>query len=289
MITAFHSNWTRPFFYRNENKEYYIEDFEILTTILSALKWRELNGSIKMITDTVGKAYYESLGIDDIWDLGIENSLDNIDKNINPDIFWACGKIYALSSQLEPIVMIDTDFIVWRNIYELLEGEKVAVIHVEDINESVYPNKKYFKFKNKYKINDNFNWDIRPCNTAFTYISNKELKDFYVKTSIEFMKNAIVHEDKIKYMVFAEQRLISMCCNYKNINIRELSTLEYLNSSEQDLFTHTWGFKDIMRNDEKIRANFCIRCINRIIKDYPYMRDKLNNIKVLNKYINTIE
>ena len=38
MIEAFHSNWTKPFFNANPHKEYYIEDFEILTTILSALK-----------------------------------------------------------------------------------------------------------------------------------------------------------------------------------------------------------------------------------------------------------
>ena len=47
MITAFHSNWTSPFFIQNNLNEYYIEDFEILTTILSALKWRQNNGSIK--------------------------------------------------------------------------------------------------------------------------------------------------------------------------------------------------------------------------------------------------
>ena len=51
MVKGFHSNWTRPFFTLNKDKEYFIEDFEILTTILSALKWREFNGSIKMITD----------------------------------------------------------------------------------------------------------------------------------------------------------------------------------------------------------------------------------------------
>ena len=50
MIQGFHSNWTKPFFTLNQNKEYFIEDFEILTTILSALKWREFNGSIKMIS-----------------------------------------------------------------------------------------------------------------------------------------------------------------------------------------------------------------------------------------------
>ena len=63
MIEGFHSNWTAPFFKRNKNSNYYIEDFEILTTILSALKWRQHNGSIKMITDTIGAEYYKNIGI----------------------------------------------------------------------------------------------------------------------------------------------------------------------------------------------------------------------------------
>ena len=45
-MDAIHINWTKPF--RNRfNSPYEVEDFEILTTILSALKWREKNGIIK--------------------------------------------------------------------------------------------------------------------------------------------------------------------------------------------------------------------------------------------------
>ena len=55
-MDAIHINWTKPF--RNKfNAPYEIEDFEILTTILSALKWREKNGNIKMVTDSVGAQY----------------------------------------------------------------------------------------------------------------------------------------------------------------------------------------------------------------------------------------
>ena len=83
MIEAFHSNWTAPFFELNSHNEYYIEDFEILTTIISALKWREKNGAIRMITDEVGAEYYKNLGIDSIWDLGIDLSLNNIKDDID--------------------------------------------------------------------------------------------------------------------------------------------------------------------------------------------------------------
>ena len=56
-MKAFHSNWTAP--YLINSSLYEMKDYEILTTILSALKWREKNGSIKMITDRVGESYYK--------------------------------------------------------------------------------------------------------------------------------------------------------------------------------------------------------------------------------------
>ena len=55
-MDAIHINWTKPFKNRF-NAPYEVEDFEILTTILSALKWREKNGNIKMVTDSVGAQY----------------------------------------------------------------------------------------------------------------------------------------------------------------------------------------------------------------------------------------
>ena len=109
-MDAIHINWTKPF--RNRfNVPYEVEDFEILTTILSALKWREKNGNIKMVTDSIGAQYYKKTGLDVIWN-SVENILDNVDVNSN--VFWAAGKIFALKEQNAPVAMIDTDFVVWE-------------------------------------------------------------------------------------------------------------------------------------------------------------------------------
>ena len=240
MIEAFHSNWTAPFLRANPNKNYYIDDFEILTTIISALKWRENNGSIKMITDDIAADYYKKLGIDTIWDLGIDVSLNKINNDIDSNIFWAAGKIYALKGQKSPCVMIDTDFIVWDNIENLLLQSEISVIHKEKIISSVYPNKDYFNMNNNYLFDENFDWSVLPSNTAFAYISNNEFKDYYTSESIKFMKNVINNNDKITNMVFAEQRLLSMCAERKKIKINEIMTLEELFNENQKLFTHTW-------------------------------------------------
>lgn len=74
-MKAIHINSTAPFFANSPEKEYEIDDFEVLCTILSALKWREKNGSIMMVTDSIGADYYKRLGLDSIWDGGIDSSL----------------------------------------------------------------------------------------------------------------------------------------------------------------------------------------------------------------------
>lgn len=288
MIEAFHSNWTAPFLRENPNKNYYIDDFEILTTIISALKWRENNGSIKMITDDIAADYYKKLGIDTIWDLGIDVSLNKINNDIDSNIFWAAGKIYALKGQKSPCVMIDTDFIVWDNIENVLLQSEISVIHKEKIISSVYPNKDYFNMNNNYLFDENFDWSVLPSNTAFAYISNNEFKDYYTSESIKFMKNVINNNDKITNMVFAEQRLLSMCAERKKIKINEIMTLEELFNENQKLFTHTWGYKQEIRNDFKKRKDFCIRCIKRIFKDYPEYKEVIMDIKELKEYLNEL-
>ena len=50
-MDAIHSIWTKP---RLRNGIFHQDDFEILTTVLSALKWRETNGTITMVTDSTG-------------------------------------------------------------------------------------------------------------------------------------------------------------------------------------------------------------------------------------------
>lgn len=284
MLNGFFSNWSKPFEVRHKNERYFIDDFEILTTILSALKWKESNGNIKMVTDEVCANYYRYLGIDDIWDSGMEVILDNINKDIDPNIFWAAGKIFALLKQNTPAVMIDTDLIVWKSIEQLVRTKELCVIHKEEINDDVYPNKDFFMFKDNFVLNEFFDWNEKPCNTALLYISDYELKNFYCNNAIEFMENVIISNDRIKYMVFAEQRLISMSAKLKGVPIQELIPINILFGKKQDFFTHVWGYKDVMRKNNKQRIDFCVKCLKRILKDFPQEEERIAKIKEINKY-----
>ena len=166
-MKAFHTNWSKVFAVKHPNQPYEIEDFELLTTMLSALEWRKHNGSIRMVTDQTGYDYYKKLGLLWIWDDGVDNVLDHlIPANVNPHVFWAAAKLYALTYQPAPVVMMDTDFIVWNTLGDRISAYPLSIIHREEINPTVYPQKLFLKTDDDY-VWPELDWDIAPCNTAF--------------------------------------------------------------------------------------------------------------------------
>ena len=259
-LNAFHTLSTMN---KTLNDEFNMRDFDILTMILSALYWRKNNGNIKLVADKQVISYLINKKLEFIW-----NEIQEIeDYDINRNMFWAGGKIFALKEQESPIVMLDTDMIVWNDISPKLK-EKVVAIHDEPIILDIYKGKDYFKMKNNYVFNDSFDWTVHPSNTALLYIEEEEFKDFYCKESIKFMRSSQDDSDTLSYMVFAEQRLLSMCAKLKNINIGYM--IQYPKDlGNQDDFTHLWGYKRALEYDESERKSFCRRCVKRILKEFP--------------------
>ena len=260
-MNAFHSIWTEPVV--RKKGSFTMKDFEVLVMMLSALAWRLNNGKIKLYTDKRAVDYYCSLGITELWD---EIRIMQL-PDVEPIQFWAAGKLQALSMIEEPEVMIDTDLIVWKTIDRELCEDDISVMHREKISE-VYPGKEYFEMNNTYKFKDEWNWNALPCNTALLYINGDSFRDYYTSEAFRFMKNRIKDEhDFVKSMVFAEQRLLSMCAAEKGKQINALLSVDGLDN--QDTFTHIWGYKRILQSDTDERKQFCKRCLNRIEKDFP--------------------
>lgn len=280
-MNAIHINWTRPFFARG-GTTYSIEDFELVTTILSALKWREKNGSIKMITDHIGADYYASNGMAELWDGGIETALEDIADN--PNMFWAAGKLHSLGMQKAPIAVLDTDFIVWEEIlFEELGA--LTVIHDEPLYPDVYPNVNAFRMKSGYRFDPSWDWRRNALNTAFFVIQDQGLLDYYVREALYFMEYAEPRDDPLRYMVFAEQRLLSMCAGKYGAQVSTFSNLERLFRNGDGWFTHIWGMKQQMRDIPLLREEFCRRCIGRILKDYPDAEQMISQVENLRKYL----
>lgn len=250
-----------------------LADFEILTMALSALEWRRYNGKITLATDSMGLDFIEKHGLTGLWD-DVELSLDDWAKlNINESVFWAGAKIFALFHQQAPCVMMDLDFIVWQTLnFNHLIGD-LAVIHREDVNNETYPAADFFRFKQGYTMNADWNWSEPACNTAFAYFGSERLKQDYCRQSIEFMKNAAVAEDYLHYMVFAEQRLLAMCAAQQHVAIKTFSDLPQLFGS-QECFTHLWGYKETLRQDRAKADDYCRKCLRRLQHDFPEWADE---------------
>lgn len=287
-MRAIHITHTVPFFARNSNTEkaYSIPDFELLSTILSALKWQEHNGSIRLYTDKQGFEYYRTQNMISIWDLGINTeTLDNITKNIDFETFWAAGKLFALRHEISPCFMIDTDFIVWKNISTFIENKNdIICIHKEELFEGVYLPKEFLKTAKNYQFDETWSWNVKPCNAGFVYFGNREFKHYYTGEAIRFMKDNFEKPlENVSQMVFAEQRLMAMCADKQNIKIKTF--IKSNNLSEQDVFTHVWGYKQVLKDNSAEREKFCKKIAYRLINDYPEKSSFLMKIPVIKRYI----
>lgn len=281
-MQAFVSNWTRPYAVRCPDRPYQMTDFDLLTTVLSALVWRRENGSIRMITDDTGAQYYRSLGLTDLWDGGIFTYLNDIPSTIDPCTFWAAGKLYALAATPAPCVMLDTDFIVWHSLSEHWH-RPLAVIHREALNPAIYPAPSAFVLAPSYHFPTNWNWHEPACNTALTYFGNDTLRKTYVGQAMDFMQ-AARGRDGLIYMVFAEQRLLAMCAQACGVPIHTFSTEQDLFQGNQRDFTHIWGFKQAMQEQPVLHELFCQKCAARIRKDFPIYANICQTIPQLQPY-----
>lgn len=262
-MDAIHINSTLPFFAKRKDGDYFTEDFTLYNTIISALQWRKLNGRIFMCTDSTGAAYYKRLGLESVWD-GVLDIIPADMEGIDPEMFWAAGKLLAMREMKGDYALIDEDFIVWKKLS--LSETAVTAAHREDINPDVYPDPELFCAD--FPLLKRLDKKILPCNTAFLYIPDEDFRRFYVSQSIAFMKSSRSCGDYLCHMVFAEQRLLAMLCGLQGIEIETLLDKDRLFVSQDD-YTHLWGAKQALRDNAEYREKFLERCQNRIISDFP--------------------
>lgn len=238
------------------------EDFDLYCTALSALQWRKNGGKITLCCDSKYAEYYDRIGFSDIWN-GINVCIADDLEGIDPMMFWAGAKLLALREVNAPIVMIDTDFIAWNN---PVFGDEIIAAHREDISDGIYPPLSFFQTRRH--ILPDFSEDVLPLNTAFLYLPDNDFKEFYTSQAIAFMKSAVKCDDYLKYMVFAEQRLIAMCADYTGTPVKTLLDKDTLFRPQSD-FTHLWGAKQAMRDHPELRADFISKCKVKMLSDFP--------------------
>ncbi|MCL2109807.1 MAG: hypothetical protein FWH20_10740 [Oscillospiraceae bacterium] len=253
-----------------------LDKFELYNTVLSALTWRKYNGEIDLICDTAALEYFTRTGITEVYS-AIRPTIPADLEGINPAMFWAAAKLLALRDTPAPVVILDTDFIVWK---KLKFNNAVIAAHREDLYPDVYPPPDYFRMNPGYSFNPAFNYAALPLNTAFLYLPDETFKQYYTNMAIEFMKSAQDIDDCLCYMVYAEQRMLAMCADYLKVQVRTLLDKDRV-FEPQKVCTHLWGEKQRMRDDPQSAERFNRRCASRIEKEfseYVYLVETIERI-----------
>lgn len=265
-MRAVHSFWSKP--HRIRNFEHIqMPDYELLTLVLSALKWKQLNGSIRMVTDTPGREFFFNMGLGSLWSEPVSAQLDDIPEELDAVPFWAAGKLYALAGSDVPCVMLDTDMIIWKQLEEP-PPDTVVTAHREHLGPPVYPQPDIFALKEGYAFPIEWDFTLDPANTAFMFIPDAEFRDYYVQSAVDFMLSLRPMQlDACITMCFAEQRLLPMCAAAKGRHLQFLFREDEL--WKQDLATHVWGHKQVLASDADARDEFCAGCVRRILYEFP--------------------
>lgn len=280
-MDAFHSFWSLPNSQRHDGS-IYVPDYEQLTAVISALKWQEHSGSIRMITDSRGREYFDSVGLSSVWN-GVYVSLDELQGRVDPFLFWAAGKLSALSSMDMPCVMLDTDIIIWRNVDDITDSFDITAAHPEMLNEDVYPDRSVFKLKDGYEFPSEWDFSLDAANTAFLCIKDRAFADYYTSEALRFFENVSTEGlNPVTAMCFAEQRVLPMCAAARGMRLGYLMHPGAVDM--QDIATHIWGFKQILETMPEARYEFCMRCVRRIAEDFPERFDMLGSCRDLESY-----
>ena len=265
---------------------FYMEDFEVMIMIMSALSWRRLNGKIKLYADDEFAKYVYDNNLDFLWDNGIDlKILSEPRENINRKIFWAASKMDVINDMKENEVHMDIDFVAWEKMDDVLNGDfDLIVSHFEDVNEfKCYIDKEILVPPKDYVFNKNFDWNFPAINTSFIMFKNKTAKDIFCKECIRYMENNNTELPDSAQMVFAEQRLTAMALKFKGMNIQTLSNVESCQNNTTN-FTHLGGLKQSMKLNHNAKEHFNLACANKLIKSFPEYVDKFKQINCLKKY-----
>ena len=277
MTKGIHIWSTAPGSKKRGGRPYEPAYFELVCLALSALMWRRYNGSIKFYTDMEAYAWFASRNLLDIWDGGLDTgTLEAMPASINQEIFWAASKLFALRAESAPVAMVDTDLIIWKPLGRLLR-KPLTVLHREDLIECYLPSF-YLKTRPGYQFDPQWDWSVRPCNTAFAYFAEEDFKNRYVDKAVDFMAdNTVYPMEMVSQMVFAEQRLLAMEAHKAGLRINAIIKDPY--QEDNDIFTHLWGAKRIARSNAEQRDLLVHAMMNKIRLEDPVIYEKLRKLE----------
>lgn len=278
------------------NNSFYNE-LQTLLLVSSITLWKKYHPTHKTIfyCDDLTTSFLSKLDIFYIWD---EIRPLSYPEKINREIFWSSPKTKIISETETPLLVIDHDFLIFKNIDNLLNNE--LIYSYNELSKNWYPNK-----------NDTYN---KKLTTPIKFINNlaANVSLFYLpdpnfarKYGLQTLKN---HEEftamnfrdlNTNYMIFSEQFMLKQWLEEYEIPHKSLSknlwncnTLSYnndeiengiWNKEESILYYKHYGVEEsriregIEGYSYKDTIDFLYRCIksSKLI-DIDKLKNKIN-------------
>ncbi len=187
----------------------------------SIINWKRHNNSHNVLyVDKLTYEFFSNLGIFELnlWD-EVDSDLLEEPCNINKIAFWSSSKLRVLSSQLEPVTLVDYDFITFTNLTEI--GKEANFVYSHDENGIyAYPSSTDQYIKNLKTIPDFLKWSKSDDAINVSYLSFNDI-DFqkrYAKLSLDCMEElTTLNAPRGSYVCFAEQKILKQLALHLSI------------------------------------------------------------------------
>lgn len=281
------------------NNSFYSK-FEIIILVASICLWKKYHPNHKTIfyCDEITNSILTKLDILGLWD---EVRGLSYPEKINREVFWSSCKSKIISETNIPLLVIDHDFLIFKNIDEYL-SDKVIFTYNEKAN-TWYP-------KENNKANKTLSKPIEyvndfAANVSFLYLPNPEFAREYAKQTLQnHIELSAMYIDDLSanYMILSEQLMLKQWLSKREIphqslcrNVWDCNNIKY---TKEEVDNGIWTYKEISlyckhygvdktrfkKNQEGFdydkEIEFLFKCINSTkLMDLKQFKEKLDIIE----------
>jgi hypothetical protein len=253
---------------------------------------------IKLITDNVGKEYYEKIGLLELFDEVDTNTLENLNKeyDINPAQFWTSGKIISICKEEPPFLFMDLDLII--------ESEFPKWVFDYDVVHTHWELSRSFLYIERHMI-DNLGLNIPTFddrmlipNTSFLFINNKTILEDYLKLHLEIVTRKYEMVPDWLWLM-SDQHILGYTLRNQNSKVTSFSDMTYVqfpdtvvdrpgylpqwikipqqHQEDPVSFEHVWLDKSTVVNHQDFRS-FKLDKWNKIVTENGYSHKLINKV-----------
>lgn len=282
--SAIHVLWSFP---KVKNNFKPLENFElsILYLSVSLFKKKNVDFSLTLYTDDIGKRFLEKKNLANLWDQIDVNLLNRLTKKREgcSGFCFNEGKSIVLSQAKMPFLFIDNDAIFNRKIEKESLSKKVLFAHLEKSDEDekdrgieLYPtSKEIYQYSDSFRFLNKYDWSIKESsNSALLYLNSKKVQETYKEELENYLERLVLSNGfKKQQILLLDQRLIDLTSRFHNISpeyflekIWDYNKGVWKGKKELD-FHHTWFLKKEIKKSENMQIEYIQNIVRRFEKD----------------------